>query len=139
MFSNLLVSPGKRHCENILVPRRRCLRELTSLTSPFISGVFQTQAELCSPESAHVLIAIGVPFNRKMIHQWRNAPFPTHCHGPMGLKQRLSNQFPDLRKVTLNYGSPTGGNSVHQEASGNVWKHLGLSQLWGGHPWHVVR
>lgn len=83
------------------------------------------------------MIAICLPFNRKTIHQPRNTAFSTQCHGPMGLKQRLSNQCPSLRKVypkpvVLNWGHfcPTRGTS------GDVWRHLAVTT--GGCSWWPV-
>ena len=101
-------------------------RDVTSL---FVPRVSQTQAALCSHERAHILVAVHVPFDWKMIHQSRNAASPVHRHGPTGSKQRLSNQFLTLRKGTLHQRFSTGGNSPPPHTHGGHWQCLDTKRL----------
>lgn len=117
------------------------------MTSISVPGALQTQAALRSQERAHILIAICVPFNRKIIHQSRNAGFPQSLPWANGFEAKALKSISNFEEsyakpVVRHWGqfcSPppfTPGRGEGALAmSANI---LGYHSVGSGCPWHLV-
>lgn len=96
-----------KRCKNILLPGTGWPL-FGEVTSGFVPRVFQRQAELCSQERAHILIAIWVPSDRKITHPSGNAAFLTPRHGPRGWKHI----WPRLESLLATTASERGARGL---------------------------